>query len=240
MKRFIKADLPEDLGKIVDVVGLFQTVQLVEHKAKLAVAVLRQRIAPISRHGRIVSLAQFRISKVFSCQIPFIGEEDLPAVKKRIHEQRPGECKVAERLQRHKVAVFITDHVDAVSAQIQQHSVAAAIKGGVCHAFEQFRLSFGVEARLAYQVQQRADVARIVQKPVVIVEIKRLVLKVSPHVVSVFPCDCRYIPVGGKRRLIILVCIDILLEDRQHFRPGLEVDPGEILRAIDKVNFQCK
>ena len=231
-QRLVEAHLPEHAAKVFDVVLLLQAVQLVQHQAELVVAEIGQRLAALGGLSLIVQLAQgLDLPCVAVPQVVAVGQYQILAVEQRALIKHRREDEVAGGLQRDVAPPILEDQIDVVILQIQHHHVAVAVKGGQRIPLEEFCLTGIAEARKGQQVQQ-GGVRGVLQESVVVVEGNGVLVKIDPHIVSVFPHQGD----GGSLRLVgelvSLLFAALMLDQVQEISQLLHVQPGQVVHIV--------
>ena len=235
-QRLVNADLPEGLGKGVDIVGALQAVQIVQHHAQLIVAVLGQGVAALRRGGLVIQPRKrgVRPLAVIEKQVVARREQGL-AVEEQAESQRGRDKDIAHRLHRDKVLLPPDVHPDPVVVQIEGLHVAVAVEGFLLVALKELCLPVLVKARLGKQVDERGIVGAVLEG-IVIVEGDGAFVKVKGHGVAVFALDGHLGIIILAAQLVAVIAHAVLIQKDKQIQHVVHFQIRQIVDAVEEID----
>ena len=171
LEQLVKADVVEELTEAFNVVNILQTVEVVQHQAKLVIAVLRQGLAALAGGHVVVDIgASFRVA----------GQEHVFAVEVEVAKHRIGHKNVGERRHRDQVQPVLPDQVDVVGRQIELQRVAVAVEGAGVDLLQQRGLARLIEGGHRHGIQGRSGCGAQ-REEVIVHELDVVFVKVEGH-----------------------------------------------------------
>ena len=149
LQEIHQAGVLKELIKALNIVSLFQSVQIVHHQAELVIAIFRQRLAAVTCRRIIVEIGTDQRVR---------GIEQFAAIK---NEVRPGKGhnKVGQGLQRDQVKPVLLNQINAVLTQRENQLVSVTRKGSLIDFLQSRRFSCAIECIDFDSVQQRGTAA---------------------------------------------------------------------------------
>ena len=223
----------EELCKTFNLMGVLQSVEVIQHQAQFVIAVFRQCFAALSgRHG-IIEIAAKGYVRTQNQALTV----EVKAAQICIWHQ-----EIRQRLQRNQVQSVLHNQVNAVIFEIEYQFFSVTHEGARVHLFQQHRFPRRVKGVQCHHIHQRDSVFSVAER-VIVHEIDYVFVKIDDHgrpVVPGFRIGRVTCP-GGNRPFCLQRKTDLFslnaAEIPKHFAEFIGFHVRQIIHSIHKIEL---